>query len=138
MNFYKLNYPTFCSHSCSGIQIEDFVLIADDDLIAVSCGEPFAAITSPDGVTLPSDIPSVIGPYIVGGHINNSRYGEWREGITLMSGEKFALRLMNKSLLHSLEAEGGSILDTLASEYRILSKLKHINIVTVHMVSMML
>jgi serine/threonine protein kinase len=61
----------------------------------------------------------------------------WREGTKRASGEKFALRLLKKSILQSTDANisGGTVLDSLAREYQVLTKLKHNNIVNLHIVS---
>jgi serine/threonine protein kinase len=112
--------------------VDDCELIVDDDLIALSAGEPFIPIRLSE-VELPPDLPPIVGPYIVGGHLGNSRYGEWREGTKHTNGEKCALRLLKKASLKS-EARIGA-LDQVAREFSILSSLNHKNIIKTHMVS---
>jgi serine/threonine protein kinase len=110
--------------------VEDYELIADDDLIALSAGEAFIPIRLSD-VELPPDLPPIVGPYIIGSLLGSSRYGEWREGTKHTNGEKCALRLLKKELIQSLDEGYAQV----AQENLILSSLKHVNIVDFHMVS---
>jgi serine/threonine protein kinase len=115
--------------------VEDYELIADDDLIALSAGEAFIPIRLSD-VELPPDLPPIVGPYIIGSLLGSSRYGEWREGMKHTNGEKCALRLLKKELIQSLAGvyDGASVLDAISREFSILSSVKHANIVDIHMV----
>ena len=129
-----------------GVEINDCMMISDNDLLFLSCGESFIGLSSSssqykdlsssgrtDSAAVESrrgSKQSEIGPYSIGDLLGKGSFGEVRVGTNQLTGEQVALKFMKKSEILSLGAA-----ERTATEIQCLSMLKHPNIILLHMVS---
>jgi serine/threonine protein kinase len=125
----------------TGVEINDCMMISDNDLLFLSCGEDFIAPTTirKDGSASGKTDPTVesrrgsrlteIGPYTIGDLLGKGGFGEVRMGTNNLTGEKVALKFMRKSEIMNLGAA-----ERTATELQCLSMLKHPHIIFLHTV----
>jgi serine/threonine protein kinase len=110
----------FCRLSFSaGEEINDCMMIQDDDIIIISDGKPLIANQEDQ-----NGGETAIGPYTIGHVLGSGAFGEVFVGINQISGERVALKFIEKSSIQSfMDAEKAAL------EHRILSSLDHRNII---------
>lgn len=136
--------PELCASHRVGVEVNDCMMISDNDLLFLSCGEDFIGLTavrrdaSGSGKTDPAVASSrrgsrltEIGPYTIGDLLGKGGFGEVRVGTNNLTGDKVALKFMKKSEIINLGAA-----ERTATELQCLSLLKHPHIIFLHTVSL--
>jgi serine/threonine protein kinase len=102
------------------------MMIQDDDIIIISDGKPLIANQeNQNGVG-----EEAIGPYTIGQVLGSGAFGEVFVGVNQITGERVALKFIEKSSIQSfMDAERAAL------EHRVLSSLDHRNIIKLMSVS---
>ena len=101
-------------------------MILDNEIVIISDEKAFVLFDKNDG----EDSTKMVGPYAVGDLLGKGGFGEVYIGTNTISGQKVALKFINKRDIQTLlEAERAAL------EYQVLSSLNHRNIIKLHSVS---
>jgi serine/threonine protein kinase len=112
----------------TGEEINDCMMIRDHDLLIISDGKPFNPGKTPNEGA--EDQVKTVGPYLVGNCLGSGGFSDVHVGSNTITGQKVALKFVNKSQIHSFfEAERAAL------EYQVLSSLNHRNIIKLLSVS---
>jgi serine/threonine protein kinase len=104
------------------------MMILDDDIIIISDGKPLITNENDEG----SD-DKTIGSYSIGEALGSGGFGEVCVGVNRITGERVALKFIEKSSIQSfMDAERTAL------EHRVLSSLNHRNIIKLISVRVML
>jgi Protein kinase domain/KHA, dimerisation domain of potassium ion channel len=129
----RLDMPTAqVAYNSTGHEVNDCMMIEDNDILYLSCGEPFQ---SPSTASEPTkgvavSMPNSVGMYDVGKYLGSGSFGEIMLGIHRVTGEQVALKFLKKSEIQCMGA-----VTRVTTEIQCLSSLSHENIIKLHEVN---
>jgi serine/threonine protein kinase len=109
-----------------GARVVDCLLIEDNDMLFISCGEKFIPPTAAAFKnSLKSTLPNLVGSYRVRKLLGRGGFGEVRIGQHIVSNEMAALKFIRRLDISDIEA-----LDRTNNEIHCLTTLHHQNIIS--------
>jgi|Transcript_86445 MAP/microtubule affinity-regulating kinase len=106
----------------NGVECRDMDNIEDDEVIHISCGEPFKAVEGADGRA-----SQVVGNYILHEKLGQGGFGSVLKGVHSETGEVAAVKFVPKRSFRQI-----SDLHRVFQEIQALRNLRHPNIIKIH------
>lgn len=106
----------------NGVECMDMDHIEDDEVIHISCGEPFKAVEGADGRA-----SQVVGNYILHEKLGQGGFGSVLKGVHSETGEVAAVKFVPKRSFRQI-----SDLQRVFQEIQALRNLRHPNIIKIH------
>jgi Protein kinase domain/KHA, dimerisation domain of potassium ion channel len=135
----RLDMPTAqVAYNSTGHEVNDCMMIEDNDILYLSCGEPFQSppmgnkSTKSTKVDADGDLsmPDSVGMYDVDKYLGSGAFGDIMLGIHRITGDQVALKFLKKSEIQCMGAA-----TRVTTEIQCLSALSHRNIIKLHAVS---